>query len=94
MNTARLREVACRGGTRTAQLHDMAMIGRVGGRQTAKRGSRYFAGIGRFGGQGFKPTEYLCATAAESGCRGSQAIAAAADLFKHTRLAPRLAPKT
>lgn len=54
MNPVRLREISRRGGLKTARLHDMAVIGSAGGRQTAKRGSRYFARIGHLGGKAFK----------------------------------------
>lgn len=56
------REAARRGGKRTAQLHDMAMIGKAGGRQTAKRSIGYYARIGRLGGRALKPTAHLVAT--------------------------------
>lgn len=51
MHPASLREVSRRGGLKTAQLYDMAKIGRSGGMVTAGRGSRHFAQIGRLGGQ-------------------------------------------
>ncbi len=51
MSAARVREVASKGGKKTAQSHDMAMIGKAGGKKTAKRGSDYFARIGRLGGR-------------------------------------------
>ncbi len=51
MSAARVREVASKGGQKTAQSHDMAMIGKAGGRVTRKRGKDYFARIGRLGGQ-------------------------------------------
>lgn len=62
MTVARLREVASKGGKQTARSHDMATIGKAGGRQTAKRGSVYFARIGRLGGQTPKPFGFLAAT--------------------------------
>jgi hypothetical protein len=54
MTPARVREVAARGGKKTAQGHDMAMIGQAGGKATAKRGAAYFARIGRLGGKAGK----------------------------------------
>lgn len=51
MSSSRVREVASKGGQKTAQSHDMAMIGKSGGRVTAKRGAAYFARIGRLGGK-------------------------------------------
>ncbi len=54
MSPARVRQVASRGGKKTAQNHDMAMIGQAGGKATAKRGSDYFARIGRLGGKAGK----------------------------------------
>jgi general stress protein YciG len=50
MTADRVRQVASKGGKKTAQTHDMAMIGKAGGQVTAKRGSDYFAKIGRLGG--------------------------------------------
>jgi len=47
----RVRQVASKGGQKTAKSHDMAMIGKAGGQVTAKRGSSYFAEIGRLGGK-------------------------------------------
>ena len=54
MSATRVREVAAKGGKKTAQGHDMAMIGQAGGKITAKRGSTYFARIGRLGGKAGK----------------------------------------
>ena len=51
MTADRVRQVASKGGKKTAQSHDMAMIGKAGGQVTAKRGSSYFAKIGRLGGK-------------------------------------------
>lgn len=51
MSATRVREVASKGGKKTARGHNMAMIGKAGGRVTAKRGSAYFARIGRLGGK-------------------------------------------
>lgn len=51
MSKEKVRRVASVGGKKTAQTHDMAMIGRAGGKVTAKRGSAYFAKIGRLGGK-------------------------------------------
>lgn len=51
MTASRVRQVASKGGQKTAQSHDMAMIGKAGGKETAKRGSDYFARIGRLGGR-------------------------------------------
>lgn len=51
MTATRVRQVASKGGKKTAQTHNMAMIGKSGGRVTAKRGSSYFARIGRLGGK-------------------------------------------
>ncbi|MSU76235.1 stress-induced protein [Patescibacteria group bacterium] len=51
MTASRVREVASKGGKKTAQGHDMAMIGKAGGKVTAKRGKDYFARIGRLGGK-------------------------------------------
>lgn len=51
MSPARVREVASKGGKKTARSHDMAMIGKAGGQVTAQRGSSYFAKIGRLGGK-------------------------------------------
>lgn len=51
MTADRVREVASKGGRKTAKTHDMAMIGQAGGQITAKRGSTYFARIGRLGGR-------------------------------------------
>lgn len=51
MSATRVREVASKGGRKTARSHDMAMIGKAGGKVTAKRGSDYFAKIGRLGGK-------------------------------------------
>lgn len=51
MTSGRVREVASKGGRKTAQSHDMAMIGKAGGQVTAKRGADYFAKIGRLGGK-------------------------------------------
>jgi hypothetical protein len=51
MTADRVRQVASKGGRKTAQSHDMAMIGKAGGQVTAKRGSSYFAAIGRKGGR-------------------------------------------
>ena len=50
MSASRVREVASKGGQKTAKMHDMAMIGKAGGQVTAQRGSDYFARIGRLGG--------------------------------------------
>lgn len=50
MTADRVREVASKGGKKTAKMHDMAMIGKAGGQITAQRGSKYFAEIGRKGG--------------------------------------------
>lgn len=54
MSADRVREVAAKGGKKTAQGHDMAMIGQSGGQATAQRGSAYFARIGRLGGRAGK----------------------------------------
>ncbi|MEX2043590.1 MAG: hypothetical protein WD926_01705 [Patescibacteria group bacterium] len=54
MSQVRVREVAAKGGKKTAQGHDMAMIGQSGGKVTARRGSAYFARIGRLGGKAGK----------------------------------------
>ena len=54
MSPNRVREVAAKGGKKTAQGHDMAMIGQSGGKVTAQRGSEYFARIGRLGGRAGK----------------------------------------
>ncbi len=54
MSPTRVRQVASRGGQKTAQTHDMAMIGQSGGKATAQRGSEYFARIGRLGGKAGK----------------------------------------
>lgn len=51
MTKERVKEVASKGGKKTAHSHDMAMIGKAGGQVTAKRGSNYFAEIGRLGGR-------------------------------------------
>lgn len=51
MTANRVREVASKGGRKTAQSHNMAMIGKAGGQVTAQRGSDYFAKIGRLGGK-------------------------------------------
>lgn len=51
MSADRVRQVARKGGRKTAQSHDMAMIGRAGGKVTARRGSDYFARIGSMGGR-------------------------------------------
>ncbi len=51
MTADRVREVASKGGRKTAKTHDMATIGQAGGQITAQRGSTYFARIGRLGGR-------------------------------------------
>jgi general stress protein YciG len=51
MTKDRVKQVASKGGKKTALSHDMAMIGKAGGQVTAKRGSNYFAKIGRLGGK-------------------------------------------
>ncbi len=51
MTKDRVREVASKGGKKTARSHDMALIGKAGGQVTRKRGSSYFAAIGRLGGK-------------------------------------------
>jgi hypothetical protein len=51
MSADRVRQVASKGGRKTASSHNMAMIGKAGGQVTAKRGSNYFARIGRLGGK-------------------------------------------
>lgn len=51
MSAERVRQVASKGGKKTADTHDMAMIGKAGGQVTAQRGSSYFARIGRLGGK-------------------------------------------
>lgn len=51
MSKDKVRRVASVGGKKTAQTHDMAMIGKAGGQVTARRGSKYFAEIGRLGGK-------------------------------------------
>ncbi len=51
MTPERVRQVASKGGKKTATTHNMAMIGKAGGKVTAKRGSSYFAKIGRMGGK-------------------------------------------
>ena len=51
MTADRVRQVASKGGRKTAQSHNMAMIGKSGGKVTAKRGKAYFAKIGRLGGK-------------------------------------------
>lgn len=51
MTPERVRQVASKGGKKTATTHNMAMIGKAGGQVTAKRGSSYFAKIGRMGGK-------------------------------------------
>lgn len=51
MSASRVREVASKGGKKTARSHNMAMIGKAGGQVTAQRGSTYFAKIGRLGGK-------------------------------------------
>ena len=56
MTADRVRQVASKGGKKTAQNHDMAMIGKAGGQVTAKRGSDYFAKIGRLGGRAGRRT--------------------------------------
>jgi len=54
MSADRVRQVASKGGQKTANSHDMALIGKAGGEVTAKRGSSYFARIGRLGGKAGK----------------------------------------
>lgn len=51
MTPERRREVARKGGTKTAEKHDMTVIGKKGGDTTAKRGSAYYVRIGSIGGK-------------------------------------------
>lgn len=52
MELWRRREVGRKGGTKTAAKHDMAALGKKGGKVTARRGSGYYATIGAKGGSG------------------------------------------
>lgn len=51
MDKERHKQVASKGGQKTAANNDMGKIGQIGGKKTAQRGPEYFARIGRIGGK-------------------------------------------